>query len=127
MSNRILILFFVCFSSILIPFGLNKCDTSYEKSNSEFRNIQLTPGITAENNAGETGLSDKKCSLKILKNNPEKKFISIKRPKNKSSSEYIYGTDSYHTHIHEISSEIHTCNFVNLAYLKFLRVTKMLC
>ena len=127
MSNRILILCFICLSSSLIPFGLNKCDTSYEKSNDDFINIELIPEITAENNVNETELSNKKCSLKIIENSPDKKFISIKRPKNKTSSEYIYGTYNFHTHIQEIAAENLSCNFVNLAYLKFLRVTKMLC
>lgn len=127
MNNSILILFFICFSSSLFPVGPHKGDSTVEETKSALENIISNQEISAEKNFNETDLSDKESSLNLIKNNPEKKFISIKRFKNKYSSDYLIGLNNFKGHKKEINSLNHCCYYVNLPYLKFLRVTKMLC
>ena len=116
-------IFAASFTLSFIPYN----SYAFEKEISAvFLKHKLSPDTKAKGDDKTQGIQLDYAALKIIKNYPGKKLISIKRFKNKSFFAYT-GRNNFNKQITQVVSENSGLTYVNLAFLKFLRVTKLLC
>lgn len=123
-----ILLFFICLSALLhlsVLSGSNDSDFTYKKSNEIIITDELSPDIRD----GDSGILLNESgneSVRKLKFSSSVKNSPIKRIKKPLLSEISCKSFSYN-YYKKAASERSGSAFANLSYLKFLRVTKMLC
>lgn len=123
-----ILLFFICLYALLhlsAVSGSNDSDFTDKNINEIIITDELSPD-TRDSYSGLLLVEPGKESVRKLKFSSSTKNSPIKRIKKPLLSEISCESYSYN-YYKKAASEISGSAFANLSYLKFLRVTKMLC